>query len=201
MRLEVRALPPERTRGSSRGAVQCRPDEVPVRRRVAHGWSGKVPSSSGLGHHPLKVETRVRTPLGLLSIKAGQPLFAPTPESPIGSDLTSLAVNWPCDLAQGCWIPDSLQPTARSVRKISRSRSGTDLHPSRTRSSGHWRRTKQQQAPRPDCGTRRATGHSAFFHLRRGPDRSYRMSSRSDGPDKKCSSSFRIRRTRVCLHG
>ncbi len=24
-----------------------------------------VPSSSGLGHHPLKVETRVRTPLGL----------------------------------------------------------------------------------------------------------------------------------------
>src|SRR5437899_12797511 len=25
-----------------------------------------VPSSSGLGHHPLKVETRVRTPLGLL---------------------------------------------------------------------------------------------------------------------------------------
>src|SRR5215216_4800832 len=26
-----------------------------------------VPSSSGLGHHPLKVETRVRTPLGLRS--------------------------------------------------------------------------------------------------------------------------------------
>src|SRR5271154_1821221 len=25
-----------------------------------------APSSSGLGHHPLKVETRVRTPLGLL---------------------------------------------------------------------------------------------------------------------------------------
>src|ERR1035441_9147824 len=25
-----------------------------------------VPSSRGLGHHPLKVETRVRTPLGLL---------------------------------------------------------------------------------------------------------------------------------------
>src|SRR4249919_1992073 len=26
----------------------------------------RVPSSRGLGHHPLKVETRVRTPLGLL---------------------------------------------------------------------------------------------------------------------------------------
>ena len=27
--------------------------------------TGTVPSSSGPGHHPLKVETRVRTPLGL----------------------------------------------------------------------------------------------------------------------------------------
>ena len=28
-------------------------------------WSCLAPSSRGLGHHPLKVETRVRTPLGL----------------------------------------------------------------------------------------------------------------------------------------
>ena len=27
-----------------------------------------APSSSGLGHHPLKVETRVRIPLGLLAL-------------------------------------------------------------------------------------------------------------------------------------
>ncbi len=33
-------------------------------------WSSgtfvEAPSSSGLGHHPLKVETRVQIPLGLL---------------------------------------------------------------------------------------------------------------------------------------
>jgi hypothetical protein len=44
----------------------------PVRQERAEGSSCKdgpyrVPSSRGLGHHPLKVETRVRTPLGLLS--------------------------------------------------------------------------------------------------------------------------------------
>jgi hypothetical protein len=32
---------------------------------MSSGDSGTVPSSRGLGHHPLKVETRVRTPLGL----------------------------------------------------------------------------------------------------------------------------------------
>ena len=37
-----------------------------------YGGFGTVPSSRGLGHHPLKVETRVRTPLGLLSVRAGQ---------------------------------------------------------------------------------------------------------------------------------
>src|SRR5271166_5293879 len=65
MRLEVRALPPERTRGLGRDVVRRTPgvggSRVPFSER-----SARVPSSSGLGHHPLKVETRVRTPLGLL---------------------------------------------------------------------------------------------------------------------------------------
>ena len=37
-----------------------------------------VPSSSGLGHHPLKVEARVRIPLGLPEIGDSRRLAAPT---------------------------------------------------------------------------------------------------------------------------
>ena len=39
------------------------PDRAPKLGTLA---ARTVPSSSGPGHHPLKVETRVRTPLGLL---------------------------------------------------------------------------------------------------------------------------------------
>ena len=76
MRLEVRALPPERLQWSRRGRCGRSPprgwstcsNAVPGRLAAAR----RVPSSRGLGHHPLKVETRVRTPLGLLCIEAGQ---------------------------------------------------------------------------------------------------------------------------------
>ena len=37
-----------------------------------------VPSSSGLGHHPLKVEARVRIPLGLPEIGDGRRMTTPT---------------------------------------------------------------------------------------------------------------------------
>ena len=50
--------------------------EVPPSRGRHHGSlraaAHRVPSSSGLGHHPLKVGTRVRTPLGLLCVLPGQ---------------------------------------------------------------------------------------------------------------------------------
>ena len=41
----------------------------------------RVPSSRGLGHHPLKVETRVRTPLGLRRIPSSEAISFPLPAS------------------------------------------------------------------------------------------------------------------------
>ena len=71
MRLEVRALPPEqgpcplRVESSlpsgnavSTGSSESVADDL-------YGSPPRVPSSRGLGHHPLKVATRVRIPLGL----------------------------------------------------------------------------------------------------------------------------------------
>src|ERR1035437_11006754 len=62
MRLEVRALPPERLRHSATDVVEHQKGITNLPREGRHHT---VPSSRGLGHHPLKVETRVRTPLGL----------------------------------------------------------------------------------------------------------------------------------------
>src|ERR1017187_6073760 len=62
MRLEVRALPPERLRHSATDVVEHQEGITNLPREGRHHT---VPSSRGLGHHPLKVETRVRTPLGL----------------------------------------------------------------------------------------------------------------------------------------
>src|SRR5580704_6981225 len=73
MRLEVRALPPERTRAPSPGPCGT----CALRRATRVSSLGndptRVPSSRGLGHHPLKVETRVRTPLGLRELPGGSP--------------------------------------------------------------------------------------------------------------------------------
>jgi hypothetical protein len=43
--------------------------------RLVVCWSYLAPSSSGLGHHPLKVAARVRIPLGLRRKPRSEPLF------------------------------------------------------------------------------------------------------------------------------